>query len=773
MTSAHPFNDHAADATPPDITALNRRQLLGFAMAGPVLTLGAGLATPTQSQAAIPQVPPDITDFFDYGDLVHIVASPTMPLIRLTVESDGRARLELPRLEFGQGISTACAMMVAEDLDLPLNRVDVVCSDARQELGFNQQTGGSTTMRAMSGVLPYLAAQARARLIHAAARQWGMSPSTLSTRDGMVTGPGVTPASYGSLSAAAAQWTTPIAGVSPKPASQHRLMGQPTRRVDALDIVTGKKKFTLDQAVPDAKPTMVRRPPTIRGTFIRIENEGEVRRMPGVIGIVPIPGGGSFVPNPPGVAVMAETFGQAWDAVRALKVIWGPGSIDQESDATIQKKLRQGTVPFLIPPLLSKVVEAEFEWAAAAHAPLEVECAIADVRANSAEIWAGLQSPVVTQKAVARDLNLPVNQVKVHVVPSGGAFGRRLFWDAVQQAIQVSKALGRPCKLMYHRTDDTRHTRLRPPQYHRARALIQLGQVVSYAHRVALPRTDIRHGLGEMLTAAVASAPGVVQQTIGNFAFEQTLFNTMVSSPYHMGLNSKILSPIAMELNTSSFRSVHIQPTRGVEEIMVDEIARALNKDPVRFRMETLRHERARAVLRKVTEQGQWGKAMPAGFAQGVGVHQEARSYTACLVEIDARNPQSPQITKAVIAIDVGRVINPLGVEAQIQGGLMESIALVLSAGLHIEKGLPLEGSYSQYHFPRMKAYPKDVQIIIMPGNGAAVGGLGEVGMSATTGAIANAYTRATGIKARKFPLNHPVDFVPIPPGDLPAPRMG
>ena len=176
-------------------------------------------------------------------------------------------------------------------------------------------------------------------------------------------------------------------------------------------------------------------------------------------------------------------------------------------------------------------------------------------------------------------------------------------------------------------------------------------------------------------------------------------------------------------------------------------------------------------MLRKVAEQCQWGKAMPAGFAQGVGVHQESRSYTACLVEIDARNPKSPQVTKAVIAIDVGRVINPLGVEAQIQGGLMESIALVLSAGLHIEKGLPLEGSYSQYHFPRIKDYPKIVQIIIMPSNGEGVGGLGEVGMSATTGAIANAYTRATGIKARKFPLNHPVDFDPIPPGDLPAPR--
>jgi isoquinoline 1-oxidoreductase beta subunit len=584
----------------------------------------------------------------------------------------------------------------------------------------------------------------------------------------MVIGSGGQTASYGSLSSAV-QSVLPILGVHTKPASQYQVMGKPTRRVDALDIVTGKKKFTLDQDVPDAKPTMVRRPPTIRGTFKRILNEGVVRRMPGVIGIAVIPGGGTFVPNPPGVAVMAETFGQAWDAVRALEVEWGPGSIDQESDATIQQKLRQATVPFFLPPLFSTVVEAEFEWAAAAHAPLEVECAIADVRPNSAEVWAGLQSPIATQKAIAFDLNLPVHQVKVHVVPSGGAFGRRLFWDAVQQAIQVSRALGRPCKLMYHRTDDMRHTRLRPPQYHRARALIQMGQVVSYAHRVTLPRTDIRHGLGEMLTAAVASAPGELQQTIGNFAFEQTLFKTMVSSPYHLGLNSKILTPIAMELNTSSFRSVHIQPTRGVEEIMMDEIALRLRKDPVSFRLETLRHVRAKAVLQTVASQGQWGKSMPRGFAQGIGVHQESRSFTACLVEIDARDPKAPVVTKAVIAIDVGRVINPLGVEAQIQGGLMESIALVLTAGLHIERGLPLEGSYSQYHFPRMKAYPKNVQIIIVSSH-EPVGGLGEVGMAATTGAIANAYARATGIKVRKFPLNNPVNFQLIPPGQLPAP---
>ncbi len=767
MTAAH-TDPH--DKPEHDEPALNRRQLLGFSIAGPVLSLGVGLSAPSDSEAAMLQVPGDLTDICDYGDLVFKVAFLTLPLIRLTVEPNGRAKLELPRLESGQGISTACAMMVAEDLDLPMAQVDVVSSDARPELLFNQQTGGSTTMRVMSFALPQLAAQARARLMQAAAQNWGVHRSVLSTRQGVVIGPGGLSASYGSLSQAA-QWIAPILGLATKPPSQYQVMGKPTRRIDALDIVTGKKKFTLDQDVPDAKPTMVRRPPTIRGTFKRILNEGVVRRMPGVIGIAVIPGGGAFVPNPPGVAVMAETFGQAWDAVRALEVEWGPGSIDGESDTTIQQKLRMATFPFLLPPLLSTVVEAEFEWAAAAHAPLEVECAIADVRPHSAEVWAGLQSPIATQKAIAFDLNLPVHQVKVHVVPSGGAFGRRLFWDAVQQAIQVSRALGRPCKLMYHRTDDMRHTRLRPPQYHRARALIQMGQVISYAHRVTQPRTDIRHGLGEMLTAAAAavSLTGEVQQTIGNFAFEQTLFKTMVSSPYHLGLNSKILIPIAMELNTSSFRSVHIQPTRGVEEIMMDEIALKLRKDPVSFRLETLRHERAKAVLQAVASQGQWGKAMPRGFAQGIGVHQESRSYTACLVEIDARDPKAPVVTKAVIAIDVGRVINPLGVEAQIQGGLMESIALVLTSGLHIEKGLPLEGSYAQYNFPRMKAYPKNVQIIIMPSQ-EAVGGLGEVGMSATTGAIANAYTRATGIKARKFPLNNPVNFQPIPPGQLPAP---
>lgn len=704
-----------------DAPGLRRREVLGYATAAPLVsaTAGvAGLAAPSAAAAALlPMTPPDTTDLIDIGDAVTVTSLPTMPLVKVTNGDSGRVRLALPRLEVGQGIATATAMMLADKLRLPLSAIEVTSADASPELIWNQLTGGSSSVRSLHAGMPLL----------------------------------------GGLGGV-------LSGSTPS------VVGQRVTRLDALDIVTGRKKFTLDQAVPGAMPTMVRRPPTINGKFVSINNMNTVMAMPGVIGVVPIPSTNGITPTPPGVAVMAETFGQAWAAVNALDVTWAAGPIDGESNATIMRKLKSALLPFALPPLGALTVEGEFEFAPAAHCPMEVECAIADVRPDRAEIWAGLQSPIVTQQAVAAELGLPLSKVIVHAVPSGGSFGRRLFWDPVLQAIQVSKALGRPCRLMYHRTDDMRHTRVRPPMFHKARATMLLGQVIAFEQRIAGVRLDTRHGFGNMLEAAAIALPNAFPQTVGNFAIEQIMFKTMVTSPYNFGVTTKLLTPVAMDMNTCSYRSVHIQPSRLVEEILVDEMARAAGKDPVAFRLEYLRLPRARAVLKAVAEAAQWGKAMPAGFAQGVGVHQESKSFTACIVEIDARVPSAAKVVRATIAIDVGTPINPSGIEAQMQGGLCESIALVLSAGLHIQNGLPLEGSYSQYHFSRMKHYPKDVKVIIMPASGEAIGGLGEVGLSASSGAIANAYARATGTKPRSFPLNFPVDFTPIPPGKLPTP---
>jgi isoquinoline 1-oxidoreductase beta subunit len=773
------------DGDPATALPLRRRQVLAYALSAPVATVAAGiggnLALAGAAQAALPLTPPDTVDYYDLGDASLQVSLPTMPLVRLSVGTDNRVKLELPRMESGQGIDTAAGMMVAEELGVPLSQVDVTLSDARPELLFNQLTGGSTNVRVLDAAMPVMAAALRLRLLAAAAQRWGVATGSLSVRAGVVVSSDGRSAAFGTLTAAAALLPVP-AGVLPKPVAQNTVVGQRLGRIDARAIVTGQKKFTLDQNVPGAVPTMVRRPPTVLGTVVTVNNAAAVRAMPGVIAVVVIPAGGTITPTPPGVAVMAETFGQAWTAVNALDVTWGAGTVDGQSNDTVHAKLAASVLPLVVPPLGALTIEGEFQMAPLSHAPMETDCAIADVRRDAAgtitgcEIWAGLQSPIVAQQDMALLLGLPTSAVKVHVVSSGGSFGRRLFWDPVQQAVQVSKLTGKPCKLMYHRADDMRHGRGRPQQYHRARATVLLGQVVAFEHRIASPRLDTRHGLGDFFTAAAASGgmPAVVQQSVGNLAVEQALFKTMVAAPYNFGVATRTLQPAPIVMNTGSYRSVHIQPTRMVEEILVDEIAAALKKDAVAFRLETLRQPRARAVLQTVATAAGWGKAMPAGFGQGIAVHQETRSYIAVCVEIDARaqiaGTGPAVVTRATIAVDVGKVINLSGVEAQVQGALAESISIVLMAGLHLNNGLPLEGSYSQYHYGRNKHYPKDVRVIVVPNQGDPIGGLGEVGMAGCSGAIANAWARATGQKPRKFPLYFPVDFAPFPSGKLPNP---
>ena len=768
-------DEQTKKAQAPNLRSTGRRRLLAYAVSSPVLTMAVGfagnLATSSTASAAIPLAltPPDTVDYYDLADSLVETSLPTMPLVTLTVGTDGRVTLDLPRLESGQGLATACGIMVAEEMDVPLSMVRVTSADARPELIFNQITGGSSAVRVFDAGIPLIAGAARARLLLAAASQWGVTVASLRVSGGVVIAADGRTTTYGSLSVAASLLPVP-GNIVRKPSSQYQVIGKPAGRLDARDIVMGKKKFTMDQDVPGAMPTMLRMPSQIRGTVVSVNNLSMVRAMPGVVAVVVIPTGGTIVATPPGVAVMAETFGQAYAAATALEITWGDGPLKGMSDATIQTRLKNSIAPFALPPLGAATVEGEFEFKAVSAAPLEVECAIADVRADRAEIWAGLQTPIITQQAIAIDLGLPQNKVKVHVVPSGGAFGRRLFWDPVQVAAQVSRLTGRICKLMYHRTDDLRQTRLRPPQYHKVRATLLLGQVLSYEQRIAGVRLDARHGYGEIGTALAGALPPAVANTVGNLGYEEFFFKTMVSSPYNFGVSTKLLTPMALDMNTVSYRSVHIQPSRSVEEIIVDEIARKLGKDPVAFRLEYLRLPRARAVLQAVATAGNWGRAMPAGFAQGVAAHQESKSFTAALVEVDARDPKNVKVVKATIAIDVGKPINPTGIEAQIIGALTESIALVLNAGLTIKDGLPIESSYTNYRFTKMRDYPKDVQVIIMPNVGDEIGGLGEVGLSATSGAIANAYARATGLKPRKFPLNAQPAYTPVPPGQLPIP---
>ncbi len=721
---------------PPSGRAISRRSVLTYGATAPMVSTALGLAaTPSTAVAApLPLTPPDSVDNYDVADSIVQASAPTMPLVKLALGADGTYTFEMPRLEQGTGIATALAMMIAEEAQVPLSKVVVKSADAQPDLVANQITGGSSSVRSFEPFIKPLVAAARVKA--------GLLPGT----------------------------------GAPSDPAQYQVIGKRVAKLDALDIVTGKKKFTMDVGVPGALPTMMRMPSQIRGKVLRVNNRAAVLAMPGVVAVEIIPEGGTVVPFPPGVAVMAETFGQAWDACRALDITWADGANKGLSDASIQAQLRAALPPQLPAPSGTIAVDAEFEFPAASHCPLEVECAIVDAKPNRCEIWAGMQCPIVTLQAIAADLGLPESAVTAHCIPSGGAFGRRLFWDPVQVAAQVSRLTGRICKLMYHRSDDVRHTRSRPPQFHRVRAallpptLLTPGNVLSYQQSIGIVRLDARHGYGEKVTALGGSLPPMVQQTVGNLGYEEFFFKTMVSLPYNFGVSNKLLVPVALDLPTVSYRSVHIMPARTVEEIVVDEIAKRLNKDPVAFRLEFLRLPRAKAVLQRVAGAAQWGKAMPAGFAQGVGVHMESRAFTACIVELDGRDPLNSKVTRATIVIDVGKPISPSGIEQQVHGGLAEAISLILNAGLTIKDGLIQEGSYNQYRFAKMKDFPKQVEVIIMPNVGDPIAGMGEVGMSAPSAAIANAYARATGRQPRKFPLNAQPAFTPTPAGQLPAP---
>ncbi|MER6156629.1 molybdopterin cofactor-binding domain-containing protein [Streptomyces sp. NPDC001868] len=730
----------------------SRRRFLTYLVAAPTLAVatrtGLDVYDPGSAEAAIPTLPAP-ADLVDLGDLLILAGAPTANMLVLRVDDEGVAHFRLPREEVGQGLTTAVAMLVAEELDTPLDRVRIQLDDARPELLFNQLTGSSNSIRSLYDPVRHTAAAARARLVRAAARQWGLPASDLTVRQGVVVAPDGRTASYGSLSAAAASLDLGSLVVTPKKESEHTLVGTPTSRIDARALVTGKQVYTLDLDVPGAKPCMVRRPPTINGTVKSVDNEAAVRAMPGVLDVVTID---------TGVAVVAETFGQALDGKEALEVTWGPGSVDALSDDGIRAKLKAATPSLDVLGPLVKKVEGEFDFAFASHAPLETNSAVADVREDRAEIWSGLKSPIAAQAAIAEAVGLPVSKVEVHVVQSGGSFGRRLFHDAALEAAVVSKRSGRPVRLMWSRIDDMRHGRMRPATHHRIRATYAAGQVLAFQHRVAAVETDFRHGLGDAVTAAAASLPS----GIGNATFAQTLFLTTVKSPYHFGLTTQTLTEVPIRMHTGSWRSVYSANTRGTEEIIVDELAAKLGKDPVAFRREFLKTARQRAVLDKAAAEGNWGRTLPDGWAQGVAFHDEYKACTACLVEIDATDPKKPRVTKAVIAADVGRVINPRGLEAQLLGGLTDAISTTLRAGLHIDEGLPLEGSYSQFHYARQKDSPKDVRIFVIEGSDEP-GGAGELGVPAAVGAVANAFARATGTKPRSFPVNFDVDFTPFP----------
>ncbi len=779
-TSESPATDRLPGGRPKP-PGLGRRGFIGYVVGGTTLIAAADLALGGGPAAAIPTTPGP-AELYDLNDFLTDAARPTANLISITIEEDGTASFALPRSENGQGITTSSAMIIAEELEIPLDRVKVTLADARPELLFNQLTGASNTTISTYTPLRVAAAVAKGALLEAAASLLGDRVDELVAKGGVIQGPSGS-ATYAELSVRAATSETRPVEVQLKRKEGFRVIGTGQPRIDAREAVTGQKLYATDLQVEGALPTMVCRAPTLNGTPRRLLNLAQVLAVPGVEDVATVD---------TGVAVRAKTFGQCIDAIRAMQVEWNDGPVAGLSDDDIAANLRRSEVALpsnkalgeLVPGGLGldklglvKSIDADFLFYFRSNSAMDTNSAIADVRADSAEIWAGLKSPITAQQRIAEAVGLSEDQVTVHVVQGGGSFGRRLFFDGALEAAKISKAMGKPVKLMWHRADDARVGRGHPMATSRVKALYAGKEVLGFVQNHTSVETDYRHGLGEVLSANAADLPA----GLGNLGYAQTIFELTQEVPYNFGVVEQTLTETDERFNTGSMRNIYSPDVRTAGELVVDRLAEQMGMDPYEFRRKNLRNDRVLAVLDAVAEAGDWGRSLPAGTAQGIAIHKEYKGASACLVEIDCRpatvdrpifeGVTGPRVTKVVFAIDVGLPINPRGLEAQMQGGINDGIAQALTSSMHLRDGHFIEASWDNYFYTRQWNTPPVVEVIVMPETTGVPGGAGEAGVAASMAAVACAYRRATGIMPTYFPINHrdplpyePKSYVPSVP---------
>jgi isoquinoline 1-oxidoreductase subunit beta len=752
---------------------VTRRRFLTYVVAGPTVVAAArwadaspGLLAGTDMQP-IPSAP-GLADIHDLNDLLTDATKPTADMITVTVHKDGTASFALPRVETGQGVTTSTAMLIAEELDLPVRKVHVTLADARPELQWNQFTAGSNTTISTYTPIRSAAAAAKQQMLLAAAHELGVDVADLTTDQGVVHAPDGRTMTYGDLAEKAAVTETREIEVQLTPASAFKVIGKPHNRVDAHDAVTGRKKYAMDMHIPGALPTMVCRPPTIKGTVKRVRNLAAVKAMPGVthVGVIST-----------GVAVRARTFGQCIDAVRALKVTWNPGTVDKESDQTLLKELEANELPFgdQTGNPLAGVIDESYTFWWKSNSALEPNTAIADVRKTKATIWSSLQAPILTQQEVAKLLGFDAGQVKVHVLPAGGAFGRRMFSDVVLEAAEASRKFGKPVKLMWHRTDEFRAGRVHPMAISHVRATYNGGSVFSFEQRHTSVATDYSMAFGEMMSSSGATTPPNGE---GNFLlYSQGVWNLSVNVPYNFGQVDHALNETRQydTFHSGSVRNLYNADAAVARELVVDRLAKAMGQSPYAFRKAFLKDDQSRAVLQAAAKAARWGRSMPAGTAQGIAFHSEYHGRIAAVAEIDCRphtrqrrvhqGVTGPRVTKLVIAIDVGLPINPRGLEAQMQGGAMDAIGQILTESLHLHHGYFLEGSWDDYYYTRQWNVPKQIKVIVLPPSSDSPGGAGEFGIAVTKSAVACALARATAKMPHEFPINHddPLPFRPFP----------
>jgi isoquinoline 1-oxidoreductase beta subunit len=647
------------------------------------------------------------------------------------VGTDDYVTLFIHKAEMGQGTVTSLSMLLAEELECDWKKIRTEFPGVSREYGAFQGVVGSASIRSSWTPLRQAGASAREMLIDAAAKKWGVDKSVCRAENNSIvnTTSGVK-LSFGSLAEDAAKLPVP-ANVTLKDPKQFRLIGKATKRLDTPSKVDGTATFGIDVRRPGMQYAVIARCPVFGGKVASFD-ASKAKTVPGVKNVIQISNG---------VAVLADNTWNAMEGRRALAIQWDEGPTAAMNSARLSQifadKLQQ---PGAVVPgkhgdaagviaNSTKKIEATYEVPFLAHAPMEPLNCAADVRADSCDVWASTQMQTPARDAAVKITGLKPENVQVHTEFMGGGFGRRGQVDFISEAVEVSKVAGVPVKVTWSREDDLQQDMYRPASACRfSGALDAEGWPVALTARIACPAFGgLQNGVSRNGVEGVSTMP----YSLANFLCD-----------YHA---------VDAGIPVTYWRSVGYSQNTFFLESFLDELAALGGKDPIEVRLRMLANQpRLRAALELAADKAGWGKPLPAGRAHGVSVVNNVGSFTAQIAEVSA-TAGKVRVHRVVCAVDCGQVVNPAGVDQQIQSAIVFGLTAALKGGITIDRGRVQQENFHQYEVLRIEEMPV-IEVHMVPSS-AAPGGMGEAGTPGIAPAVTNALFAATGKRVRRLPI--------------------
>jgi isoquinoline 1-oxidoreductase subunit beta len=667
------------------------------------------------------------------------------PNMWLSISTTGETNIWIAKAEMGQGVYTALPMIVAEELDVDFSHVRVVQALVEPRFTAFLGTGGSSSVMTSFEPLRQAGATARAMLLATAADSWDVPMSECRTEPGVVIhAQSGRRAPYGTLVETASHLPVPATPVSKDPAT-FRLIGKKISRLDTPPKVDGSAVYGIDVRTPGLLFAVVARCP-VYGGKVAFFDGARAKAVQGVRHVLPL--------GEAGVAVVAGTTWAALEGRRALTIQWDEGPNVRWSSEEIARFLEErGEQPAMRDRDDGNVEEAlnvchrKFAATYAApfltHAPIEPVNTTVYVREDACEIWGPLQYADGVQQDAARITGLPPSAITVHTTFLGCGLGRKAESDFASHAIVLSKAIGKPIQLLYSREDDVAYDHFRPASRHLMRAGFDSeGRLTAWSHRIVAPSLrqqwewgrkaeDIQRGLDKWAT----EPPNHVAYRAPNFRVEYVMAQTPV--------------PVG------AWRSIYASQTAFADECFVDELATALERDPVMFRLELIGQSSPlhRSVLERAAREAGWGKPLSKGRSRGVAVYRYGANstYVAQVAEVSVEANGQVRVHRVVCAVDCGTVVNPGIVEAQIEGGILYGLSAALSGEITFARGRCQQSNFHDAPLLRFSEAPA-IEVHILK-NDRPPTGIGEPGVPPIAPAVANAVSAAIGHRIRELPL--------------------